>query len=61
MQEAVVFNKAMSYIVEALGKVGKPGMAQKNEQRMAIPHVYNGKDMFVCLPRRQIHTRSPLL
>jgi len=51
MQEAVVFNKAMSYIVEALGKVGKPGMAQKNEQRMAIPHVYNGKDMFVCLPR----------
>jgi len=27
IQEAAVFNKAMSYIVEAHGKVGKPGMA----------------------------------
>jgi len=27
-----VFNKAMSYIVEAHDKVGNPGMAQKDEQ-----------------------------
>jgi len=51
MQEAAVFNKAMSYIVEPHGKVRKPGMAQKDEQQTAIPHVHNGKDMFVCLPR----------
>jgi len=40
------FNKAVSY---ALGKVGKPRVALKDEQVMAIQHVY-GKDVFIWLP-----------
>jgi len=31
----------------AFGKVGKPGMVLKDEQLMALQHVYNGKDAFV--------------
>ena len=43
-----VFNQALFY---TLGKVGKPGMVLKDGQITAIRHVYNGKDVFVWLPR----------
>jgi len=48
-------NKAVSC---ALGKVGKPRTALKDEHLMAIQHTYNGKDMFVWL---QTDVASPLL
>ena len=34
----------------AFDKVAKPGMVLKDEQLMAIQHIYNDKDMFVWLP-----------
>ena len=34
---------------DTFGKVGKPGMVLKDEQLMAIQHIYNDKDMFVRL------------
>ena len=37
----------MSY---AFRKVGQPGMVLKDKQLMAIRHVHNEKDVFVCLP-----------
>jgi len=48
-------NKAMSC---ALGKVGKPRTALKDEHLMAIQHTCSGKDMFV---RLQTDVASPLL
>ena len=44
LQDAAMFNQAVSY---ALGKVGKPGMALKDEQLTAIQHVHN---VFVRMP-----------
>ena len=46
LQDAVLFNQAVSY---AFAKVGKPGMALKDKQLTAIQHVHNGKNVFLCL------------
>ena len=47
-----------SWAVRPRYNVGKPGMVLKDEQLMAIHHVYNGKDAFVWLPTDMA---SPLL
>ena len=41
------FSQAVSY---ALGKLGKPQISLKEEQRPSIKAIYEGNDIFVWLP-----------
>ena len=45
--DAVCFDAAVSY---SLGKLGSPLLTLKKEQRLAMEAVYEGRNVFVCLP-----------
>ena len=45
--QPITFASAVSY---ALGKLGLPHVTLKEEQRLAIKAIFDGRDVFVCLP-----------